>query len=266
MRGEILKFPHVTVAALRKRVIALKPMRFQRFKPTGSWGEAESKTRGYSELTSEVLLEAHPSRGNQDRTISSAMDLIVIEAFSTALREIDANQVVRVLDIGGFDGAYAEVIKNQFPEVEFEWTVVELPVVVNHFATRNDRISYSPNLQQSLQTRPDVVFAPAVINYLSNPHEVLESFFNNTKVVILNRLPLWPLTQDQAAIQTAQRKPFLMQYPVWFFAEAQFLSRVALRSDLLLDFEVAQDRAYFAGHYSTYRGLVLHTKPQGAAG
>jgi putative methyltransferase (TIGR04325 family) len=194
------------------------------------------------------------------------MDVIVIEAFRTALREIEPNQTIGVLDVGGFDGAYAKVIKNQFPRVNFEWTVVELQAVVNHFAKSNDRISYAPNLQRSLLTKPHVVFASAVINYLSNPHEVIESFFNNAKVIILNRPPLWPLTQDQVAIQTAQRKPFLMQYPVWFFAEAQFLSRIASRSDLLLDFEVPQDRAYFAGHYSTYRGLVLQTKIQGVAG
>ena len=194
------------------------------------------------------------------------MELIVIEAFRTALREIDANQVVRVLDVGGFDGAYSEVIRNQFPKVEFDWTVVELPVVVNHFAAINDRIFYSTDLQQSLQARPHVVFASAVINYLPNPHEILESFFNSTQVVILNRLPLWQIPQDQTAIQTAQRKPFLIQYPTWFFSETQFLNRLKSNVDVLSDFEVAQDRAYFADHYGTYRGLVLCTKTQGAAG
>ena len=265
MRGETLKFPQLIVSAFRKRVIALKPMRFQRFQPAESWKVAESKSRGYSESTNQALLEANP-RSNQERTTLSAMDLIVIEAFRTALREIDANQGIRVLDVGGFDGAYSEVMRNQFPEVEFDWTVVELPVVVNHFAAINNRVSYSTDLQQSLQTRPDVVFASAVINYLPNPHEVLESFFNNTKVVILNRQPLWPLDQDQPAIQTAQRKPFLIQYPVWFFSKKQFLSRVASKADVLSDFEVFQDRAYFAGHYGTYRGLVLRTKTEGAVG
>ncbi len=260
-----MKFPQAIVSALRKRVIALKPMRFQRFQPVESWEVAESKSRGYSDSTNEALLEA-AHRGNQEKTISSAMDLIVIEAFRTALREIDANQTVRVLDVGGFDGAYSEVIRNQFPKVEFDWTVVELPVVVNHFAAINNRVYYSTDLQQSLRKRPDVVFASAVINYMPNPHEILESFFNSTQVVILNRLPLWPIPQDQPAIQTAQRKLFLIQYPAWFFSETRFLSRVGSKADVLSDFEVAQDRAYFAGHYGTYRGLVLHTKTQGAAG
>ncbi len=240
-------------------------MRFQRFQPVESWEVAESKSRGYSESTNQALLEAN-ARGNQEKTTPSAMELIVIEAFRTALREIDANQGIRVLDVGGFDGAYSVVIRNQFPEVEFEWTVVELPVVVNHFAAINDRISYSTDLQKSLQARSDVVFASAVINYLPNPHEVLESFFNSAKVVILNRLPLWPIPQDHPAIQTAQRKPFLIQYPTWFFSETKFLNQLKSHVDVLSDFEVAQDRAYFAGHYGTYRGLVLHTKTQGAAG
>lgn len=248
------------VTALRKYAIALKPMRNQRFIPVNSWSEAELRSRGYAESTNEAL-SWEANRVCPAEPSLSAMEMTVIEAFSIALSEIEPNHTIRVLDVGGFDGAYSNLIRSQFPKLIFEWTCVELQVVATHFSATNSRVKYSTDLKHSLQSKPDVIFASAFIQYLANPYEVLVDFFNSSKIVILNRLPLWPFPLDQPSVQTAQRKPFLIQYPAWFFSENQFLTRVAANADIVSEFEVALDRAYFQGQYRTYRGLVMRSKP-----
>lgn len=238
-------------------VVPRIPNRWQRFHPAASWQEAQSRSIGYQALdvagtTNRAAFE-QPLTGNA---------LATVGAFGVGLNAIRVNAApVRVIDFGGFDGKYFHLIKSVFSQTRFEWTVVDLPHVVERFGSvGSSEIAYATDLEDTLASGADIVFASAALNYVPEPAELIATMFRYCRVVILTRLPLWPMRRHQAAVQRTQRNPEI-SYPTWFFSESQYFSQVAQMADVLLDFECPDDRASFNSNYLTYRGLVLERKP-----
>jgi putative methyltransferase (TIGR04325 family) len=165
---------------------------------------------------------------------------------------------VRVLDFGGFDGSYRHVVAAAYPDVMWEWTVVELPEAVQqveHLAQVGLR--FICDLEEALRGGPDIVFASASINYVESPRLLLTKFLDSSGCTILTRVPLWPISKDEVAIQIQHRKSPEISYPTWFFSATDFLEFACESSSIALRFTVPEDRASYAGHYEMYQGLVL---------
>jgi putative methyltransferase (TIGR04325 family) len=183
----------------------------------------------------------------------------LVAAFGVALAALEPRDgPVSVLDFGGYDGKHADLIQHLFPDLSFEWIVVDLPGVVEAMSARSrPGLAFVSDLSAAIAAEPDLILASASINYIADPTDMLTLMCANSSCVVLTRLPLWPIIRHTPAVQHTQRRPVDISYPTWFFSEQVFMSEIPLGSKVLLDFVCPDDRAGFAGHYSTYRGLVI---------
>ena len=185
----------------------------------------------------------------------------MIAAFGVVLGTRNwSGQPVRVVDFGGYNGKHADLIQSLLPKLSFEWIVVDLPSVVGVMSDRSRHgLQFMSDLSVALESKADVVLASASLNYVPNPTSMLGTMCANSSYVVLTRLPLWPIESHAAAVQHAQRRPVEISYPTWFFSEARFMTELPTGSQVMFDFVCPTDRAGFAGHYLTYRGLVIAT-------
>ena len=235
-------------------VVPRLPRSMQRFTESSSWATAVEDSVGYDRVTVENRNESAarlaPISGN---------DLSVVAAFGVALAHIgNVGRAVRVVDFGGADGRYLALLETVFPAQAFDWTVVELPDVVESMRERSrPGLTFSADLEDSLAESADIVFASAALNYVPEPMGLLDRFMDSSSLIILTRLPLWPIPAHRVAVQRPQRKPVEISYPTWFFSECLFLEFVTSSARVLFDLLSPDDRGFFAGHYGRYRALVL---------
>jgi len=235
-------------------VVPRLPSTMQRFTESASWANAVEASVGYDRVVvgnrNESAVRLAPISGN---------DLSVAAAFGIALAHVGhVGRAVRVVDFGGADGRHLALLETVFPGQAFDWTVVELPDVVESMKGRSrPGLAFSTDLEVSLAESADIVFASGALNYVPEPMGLLDRLMDSSSVVILSRLPLWPIPAHRVAVQRPQRKPVEISYPTWFFSEPLFLQDVSSSARVLFDFISPDDRGYFAGHYGRYRGLVL---------
>ncbi len=239
---------------ISRTLVPRLPRRWQRFTSAATWAEAEATSVGYVSVpVLSATIKAAPMQaltGNQTALVA---------AFGVALAAREPRDgPVSVVDFGGYHGKHADLIQHLFPELSFEWVVVDLPGVVEVMTVRSrPGLAFVSDPSASLKARPDVTLASASIKYIADPTDMLRMMCAHASFVVLTRLPLWPINRHTPAVQHTQRRPVDISYPTWFFSEHVFMSEIPLGSKVLLDFVCPDDRAGFAGHYSTYRGLVI---------
>lgn len=241
---------------LSRRVVPHLPQRWQRFTYAPTWADAQATSIGYAE----VPVTPPPATRRPMQPLTGNL-LAMVGAFGVALSARRPSvSPVRVVDFGGYDGKHANLIQPIFPELSFEWVVVDLPPVVEAMeGLRRPGLEFVADLSVALEGRVDVFLASASLNYIPDPIAMLDTMCAHAPFVVLTRLPLWPIQSHTAAVQHTQRRPVEVSYPTWFFSERLFMAELPERSEILLDFVCPDDRAGFEGHYSTYRGLVIAT-------
>lgn len=241
---------------LSRRIVPHLPRRWQRFTYAPTWADAQAMSIGYAEVAvTPPPATPHPRQplaGNQ---------LAMVGAFGVALSARHPSVLpIRVVDFGGYDAKHAALIQQFFPGLSFEWVVVDLPPVVESMSDlKRPGLEFTSDLSVALDARVDVFLASASLNYIPDPTAMLDTMCEHAPFVVLARLPLWPIQSHTAAVQHARRRPIEVSYPTWFFSERRFVAELPAKSEILLDFVCPDDRAAFAGHYATYRGLVIAT-------
>ena len=240
---------------LSRTIVPRLPRYLQRFSSAKSWEAAQQDSTGYAPAQKRTVPLGSPTAS---MVPLSGNSLATIAAFGAALDAIPATDPVTVVDFGGFDGSYADLVRDSFPARKFEWTVVELPDVVSVMTSqKRSDLSFTADLSLATKSGCDILFASASLNYVATPTETLRSFLEVSRATILTRLPLWPISDHQVAIQRAKRWPHKISYPTWFFSETQLMDQARTHAQVALDFVCPDDRGAFDGHYSTYRGLAL---------
>lgn len=241
---------------LSRRVIPRLPQHLQRFTPAESWAAAEASSIGYSRLP-----VAPRTRAHETTSLLTGNRASLVAAFGVALSSIpNSNKPIRVVDFGGYDGKHADLIMAAFPRLKFDWTVVDLPSVVESMSRwRNSEMKFTTDLDSALSEAADVILASASLQYVHDPQAVMETFCHRSAAVILSRLPLWPISEHCVAVQHSERRPSKVSYPAWFFSEKLFISELPAGSEIVLDLICPDDRAAFTGLYLKYRCLVIET-------
>lgn len=240
-----------------KHVVPRLPSGLQRFHPASDWNDAEGRSKGYAAAPlGQVTTPSLPLILNPAQTRMAAFFGVAYSASETSPRSL------RVLDFGGFNGAYSLVVGQCLPAVDLRWTVVELPEVIQALATTRgmaEGVDAISDLEAALKEAPDVILASGALHYTKDPISLLKQFLRASPTVILTRLPLWPIPEHHVAVQRTQTRPVEISYPMWFLSEPRFRSELAGIADVLFECEVPEDRASFLGHFGTYRGLVLRS-------
>jgi putative methyltransferase (TIGR04325 family) len=236
------------------------PDRFKRFQVVSSWVEAEHRCLGYEQSSLKEFV-CRPAAGLEGTYHLTSRDLQLIAAVGICLEALRPGSLVRVLDFGGGRGHYFDVALSVFPNVRWEWTVVETPTMVTLAArTVMSQISWTSDLDSALDERWDLVFASASLNYVPDPAQILAKLGRAAPYALLTRLPLWPVDHHVPAIQRISRRDRGGAYPTWVFSEADFLEEIQEIGDVVFRFDVPEDTARIAGHRNTYTGLLIQTR------
>lgn len=249
--------------SVARRVVPLLPRRAQRFQPASSWESAVRQSVGYEATRHEVP----PSKdlGLDPQAPLGARDLQIIAGIGSAIDLVGSKSRVRVVDLGGYHGGHRAVAVRAFPRMSFEWTVVELPDIVRSCrGLVSPDLAFTSDLNHALDAGADICLASASLNYVADPVSTLASMIRTAVAVVLLRLPLWPIAQHSPAIQRLSRHSEELGYPTWFFSETQFRREVSSIGSIVMSFDIPEDRAYFAGHYGCYQGLVIAGEASGA--
>ncbi len=231
--------------AVAKRIVPLLPRRAQRFQPTSSWEAASRLTVGYEGSRRETATA--PVGAPSPSPPSSTRDLQLLACLATAMNVGGVQSTARVVDLGGYHGHHHAVASTSLPRTTFDWTVVELPDVVESCADiATSRLHFTTDLPAALGSGADICVASASLNYLADPMGALTAMARAARAVVLLRLPLWPIAEHRPAIQRLSRHSAEAGYPTWFFSETQFRDQVAGMGRIILSFDVPEDRAYFA--------------------
>lgn len=226
-----------------------------RFQPVSSWQHAEQLTCGYEEVSRSQTRHRRSPRPLRP-TLFDGRDLQVLAALATVLGST-ARAEISVLDFGGGDGRYADAVRRVIPARQWRWTVVETPAVVQLFGSGDDHHTRWVTNMGDVGSA-DVVLASGALNVVPDPYGVLRRLVSVAPYLILNRLPLWPILDDNVACQLpTKRRGF--GYPTWFFSESRFKAEVTSVGRVLMEWEVPQDSAFFAGSRHSYRGLLVES-------
>jgi putative methyltransferase (TIGR04325 family) len=247
--------------ALLDAVGSVLPDRFQRFEVVSDWDDAERRSIGYEQSTIQTHNPTAAANGEADHRLTSR-DLQFIAAVGICLASSRPGPPVRVLDFGGAFGHYFDVAVSAFPNLSWEWAVVETPGLVSLTAGTKAQasISWTSNLDAKLGERWDFVLASGSLHCVLDPMGVLAKLAGIAPYVLLTRLPLWPVDHHLPAVQRLSRWDQGGAYPLWFFSEAVFLEEVRAIGDVVLRFDVPEDSSRIAGHRNTYAGMLIRTK------
>jgi len=240
---------------------SILPDRFQRFEVVESWDDAERRCIGYEQSTVKDRGSKQASSGENTHRPTSR-DLQFIAAVGICLEASRPGSHVRVLDFGGAFGHLFGVATSAFPNLSWEWTVVETPTMVAMAAGTDvgRSISWTSDLDSALGERWDLVLASGTIQYVPDPIGVLTKLGGMAPYVLLTRLPLWPVDRHLPAVQRLSRRDRAGAYPTWVFSEEVLLQEVGAIGEVVLRFDVPEDTARIAGHRNTYTGMLIRTK------
>jgi putative methyltransferase (TIGR04325 family) len=227
-----------------------------RFRPVDSWQEATDATSGYEALVDQADLT--PAEWNTAWPVVTDRELQLLAGVGIVLARLGDTQTLRVLDFGGWSGVYSVAIRQAFPTLELNWTVVETPAVSHQFQHLPAPDWLSWEVTPDSAHGYDMVLASGSLNYVPDPIPTLQKLARLAPYLVVTRLPLWPIPAHLPAAQYVDRRAGL-GYPTWFFSDAAFRQELATFATITVEWSVPQDTAYFGHHRCDYRGLILES-------
>ena len=204
-----------------------------------SWEEAASLTDGYAhgEIVEKVLdsilkVKAGEAAFERDSVLFEEIVYSWPVTAGLMLGAARSNGKLGVLDYGGALGShYFQNRKILAALGGLSWNVVEQPhyVLAGKRHLEDDILHFYQELDDCVQkTRPNVVLASSVLQYVPNPLETVAALAAiGADVVILDRTPY--LKDKSAAIIKIQKVPesiYHASYPCWFLQESQIVRTI----------------------------------------
>jgi putative methyltransferase (TIGR04325 family) len=205
----------------------------------GTWAEAAAITTGYeTESTARIIADKHraflqeldPGNFKVDWRLEQPLHHLMS---SLALIFWEYRPVpFRVLDFAGASGTFFYLLRRVFPDVRFEWLVVETaPMCAAHQSFIEPHLRWQTELPQPPADpgeKPfDLCIASHCLMYFEKPYEILGRLAPLCRYLFLNRIPPMAMPEDRLIIQRIA--PFLHEtsHPYWLFSEAKMLGALS---------------------------------------
>lgn len=138
------------------------------------------------------------AQGHLER--SSLEDLKIVTAMGIALRCKKSEIPISVLDFGGGGGHHYWVAKKFFPEVNFDWKIVETESFCKAatLTLENQELRFHSSIASAIGSNLeiDLVFANSSVQYTVDPILTLKELLEiNPKVIFITRTP-FSITND----------------------------------------------------------------------
>ncbi len=165
---------------------------------------------------------------------------------------------LNVIDYGGSLGStyyqnrkFLNLISN------IKWNVIEQSnyVVAGNAYFKNDVLKFYDNLSDySLDNIPNVILLSSVLQYLSDPYQILNELANlNADIIILDRTSYCKNSNvDMLSIQNVPDHIYTASYPCWFLNESKVIQALVDNNYILIEsfpaIDNLDDRAVWKGH------------------
>jgi putative methyltransferase (TIGR04325 family) len=172
---------------------------------------------------------------------------------------------LRVLDFGGSLGSVYWQHRRLLTDIDLSWGVVEQQDFIREGARfANSELSFHSSIAEFLSTgKPDLILLSSVLQYLSAPHEILESLSaTGATYLLIDRTPVSALTHDIATVQRVPEQIYKASYPSWIFSERKLLDFLRPSWSLFEEFDGIEPRmTTTSGTSFSWRGYFLQRRP-----
>ena len=207
-----------------------------------NWNEAFTKSVGYEndDIISYYSNQfGHDKPWLQRRTHSTLEDLALSERqanlfFGFALAVVKLKkQNIRVLDIGGGNGYMAYWLRDFFPELSFEWIILESKSVAESYNTWKDAAQISWIHKDAFNATYDIILVSCALQYIENWSRLLVDSVNKCQILLLMRLSILENDQHKFGVHKIFRKSingeFDASVPCHFFAANEIYNQISTK-------------------------------------
>ena len=176
------------------------------------------------------------------------------------------NNRLSVLDFGGSLGSSYFQCRNFLSVLAFlQWNIVEQ----EHFTQcgqelfETEQLKFFYTIEECLgKFTPNVALLSSVLQYVSEPYQVLEELTNaNISYIVIDRTSFSDCKEDFVTVQNVPPSIYKASYPCWVFAHQTFLERVSTRYEVLTEFDSSMDNPVNQGRLQfKFSGMVLRRK------
>jgi len=229
-----------------------------------NWKSAVSGSSGYqSPRTISTIAGSDPviDRGTIKQNFLGSRYLQVASAILSGLdpEKLKSGTTIRVLDVGGALGQYFYLLRDNVPNLKFEWLILETPALCQLGESQHvdhPGISWTYALNDSSQTF-DIVLLSGMIQYVEKPFEFLEMVMQKAQLLIFNRLPLSTKAHNLVCIQRPGLFESKGSYPVHIFSEQLFIAYLLARGQISSRWHVPEDVTVVRFHKTINQGLTF---------
>jgi len=174
---------------------------------------------------------------------------------------------LRVLDFGGSMGSVYWQHRRLLKDIDVNWGVVEQQDFIREGARfANSELSFNSSIEEFLSAgEPDLILLSSVLQYLSAPHEILETLSAaGATYLLIDRTPVSALNRDIATVQRVPEQIYKASYPAWILSGSQLLESLSDRWTLIEDFPgIEPDMTTSTGVPFKWRGYLFIGKSHG---
>ncbi|MEI8024673.1 MAG: methyltransferase, TIGR04325 family [Actinomycetota bacterium] len=234
------------------------------FRVAENWESAVSESSGYqSPQTISTIEGSDPvvDKRTADQNFLGNRYLQVASAILSGLNpeELKSKNTIRVLDIGGGLGEYFFLLRDNLPNLKFEWLILETPALCELAKSKHadtSGISWTNTLNDSSQTF-DIVLLSSVIQYVEKPFVLIEMAMQKAPLLIFNRLPFSAKPHNLVCIQRPGLFESKGSYPVHILSEQLFISYLSTRGQIMSRWLVPEDVAVVRFRKIMNQGLTF---------
>jgi len=230
-----------------------------------NWESAVSRSSGYqSQQTMRAIRGSDPvvSKGTPSGYLGGRYQQVASAILSCLNSEkLKLDTTIRVLDIGGGLGEYFFLLRDNVPNIKFEWLILETQSICQLAKVERPDfpgVSWTDALNDSSQTF-DIVLLSGVIQCLEQPFELIEMAMRKAPQLIFNRLPLSSKAHNLVCIQRPGLFESKGSYPVHIFSERLFFSHLSAHGHIISRWRVPEDVSVVRFRKIINQGLIIRS-------
>lgn len=190
-----------------------KPSPYGLFPWSGTWEEAKAATTGYAtDFIAKAIVAQHEKFLRELAPETFCVDwrtqlpFLQFLASLSVVFEKHRPTPFRVLDFGGSSGWYCYLFRRVFPDVLFDWVVVETePMCAAHRPYEEEHLRWRTTIPEPTpgsSGKPfDIALASGCLMYLDQPCDLLTKLAQLSRFLYVNRIPILQIPEDRIAIQ-----------------------------------------------------------------
>lgn len=214
-----------------------------------NWAEAKRNSKGYSEIELIVDLEnqfcndiearlSDLSKKDRSKIESNRLTHLLI-AWKFAIPESTPSVIA---DIGGGNGYFFDWIRRFTNTQNISWKIFESPEICKAYSPHADilEILYYENSIINISQEFDLAIVSGTLQYLKSYRKVLTALQQNSKYVLLMRIPFIDSEEDEIYVQSFSDGIYgksNASWPIRYFSRGAFIRKISESFEIVFSLE-----------------------------